>query len=130
MFLVNPMYSVLQLLVSFWQDESEHVRMAARSLFHCAASRAIPLPLCSQKASGHTNSSSLSGLEENEHVNSHIEETSANRLYSDQLLKPQGISKVEEVNILAWLESFEMQDWISCVGVLLQQLWLFGTLVL
>nr|POF11945.1 isoform 2 of wd repeat-containing protein 7 [Quercus suber] len=76
---------LLQLLVSFWQDESEHVRMAARSLFHRAVSRAIPLPLRSQKA-------------------------------TDQLLETQGISQVEESKILAWLESFEMQDWISCVG--------------
>ncbi|PQP96771.1 uncharacterized protein Pyn_39842 [Prunus yedoensis var. nudiflora] len=107
---------LLQLLVSFWQDESEHVRMAARSLFHCAASRAIPLPLCNKKASGRTNLSPPSGLGENEHVNSNMEETSANRLHSDQLPETQRISKVEEFNILAWLQSFEMQDWISCVG--------------
>lgn len=98
-------YSVLQLLVSFWQDESEHVRMAARTLFHCAASRAIPLPLCSQKANGHLNPSSISPVE-TEHVNSNVEEASANLLSS----------KSEELSILAWLESFEMQDWISCVG--------------
>ena len=41
---------MLQLLVSFWQSEFEHVKMAARSLFHCAASRAIPRPLCCSKA--------------------------------------------------------------------------------
>ncbi|KAL2547654.1 Transducin/WD40 repeat-like superfamily protein [Forsythia ovata] len=46
---------LLQVLVSFWQDEFEHVKMAARSLFHCAASRAIPLPLCSPKVNEHTN---------------------------------------------------------------------------
>nr|XP_011463926.1 PREDICTED: uncharacterized protein LOC101292709 [Fragaria vesca subsp. vesca] len=96
---------LLQLLVSFWQDESEHVRMAARTLFHCAASRAIPLPLCSQKANGHLNPSSISPVE-TEHVNSNVEEASANLLSS----------KSEELSILAWLESFEMQDWISCVG--------------
>ncbi|XP_062026165.1 uncharacterized protein LOC133742501 isoform X1 [Rosa rugosa] len=97
---------LLQLLVSFWQDESEHVRMAARSLFHCAASRAIPLPLCSQKANGHLNLSSISGPGETEHVNSNIEEASTNLLSFES----------EESNIHAWLESFEMQDWISCVG--------------
>ncbi|KAA8522455.1 hypothetical protein F0562_013184 [Nyssa sinensis] len=70
---------LLQLLVSFWQDESEHVRMAARSLFHCAASRAIPLPLCRRQ-------------------------------------KNKEFSEAEESEILAWLESFEVQDWISCVG--------------
>ncbi|KAL6177315.1 hypothetical protein ACLB2K_048841 [Fragaria x ananassa] len=96
---------LLQLLVSFWQDESEHVRMAARTLFHCAASRAIPLPLCSQKANGHLNPSSISPVE-TEHVNSNVEEASTNLLSS----------KSEELSILAWLESFEMQDWISCVG--------------
>lgn len=107
---------LLQLLVSFWQDESEHVRMAARSLFHCAASRAIPLPLRSQKATDQANMSSLIRTGENGHENLNIEGTSANRLHSDQLLEIQGISQVEESKILAWLESFEMQDWISCVG--------------
>ncbi|GJS08583.1 hypothetical protein Tco_0365379 [Tanacetum coccineum] len=33
---------LLQFLISFWQYKNEHVRMAAHSLFHCAASRAIP----------------------------------------------------------------------------------------
>ncbi|XP_050378670.1 uncharacterized protein LOC126795980 [Argentina anserina] len=97
---------LLQLLVSFWQDESEHVRMAARTLFHCAASRAIPLPLCCQKANGHLNLSSLNFPVETEHVNPNLEEASTNLLSS----------KSEELHILAWLESFEMQDWISCVG--------------
>lgn len=106
----------LQLLVSFWQDESEHVRMAARSLFHCTASRAIPLPLSSQKATDQANMSSLIGTRENEHEYVNMEETSANRLHSDQLLETQGISQVEESKIHDWLESFEMQDWISCVG--------------
>ncbi|XP_065632257.1 uncharacterized protein LOC112022753 isoform X3 [Quercus suber] len=107
---------LLQLLVSFWQDESEHVRMAARSLFHRAVSRAIPLPLRSQKATDQVNLNSLIGIRENEHDKLNIEGTSANGLHSDQLLETQGISQVEESKILAWLESFEMQDWISCVG--------------
>lgn len=34
-----------QIYASFWQDQSEHVRMAARTLFHCAAPRAAPAVL-------------------------------------------------------------------------------------
>lgn len=102
--------------MSFWQDGSEHVRMAARSLFHCAASRAIPLPLCSQRATDRANMNSPRRLRENELGNLNIEETSANMLSFDQLTETKGISQVEESNILSWLESFELQDWISCVG--------------
>ncbi|KAL2902637.1 WD repeat-containing protein 72 [Bienertia sinuspersici] len=72
----------LQLLASFWQDEDEHVRLAARSLFHCAASRAIPPPLCCSRTE-HTKTVD---------------------------------SQVGEAEILKWLESYELQDWISCVG--------------
>ncbi|GFZ16445.1 transducin/WD40 repeat-like superfamily protein [Actinidia rufa] len=108
---------LLQLLVSFWQDKSEHVRMAARSLFHCAASRAIPLPLRSQKALDHENLLiSPSGTGENEHKISNTGKTSENGLRSDSILETQGLSQAEESEILAWLESFEMQDWISSVG--------------
>ncbi|KAK9277497.1 hypothetical protein L1049_007041 [Liquidambar formosana] len=107
----------LQLLVSFWQDESEHVRMAARSLFHCAASRAIPLPLCNQRATDHVKCmSSTNGIGEIEHESSSIEETSTNWLDSDRLPDTQKVYQVEESKILAWIESFEVQDWISCVG--------------
>ncbi|XP_062146298.1 uncharacterized protein LOC133854226 isoform X2 [Alnus glutinosa] len=107
---------LLQLFVSFWQDESEHVRMAARSLFHCTASRAIPLPLRSQKAADQAKMSSPIGTGENEHENLNVGGTSANRLYADQLLETEGISEVDESKILDWVESYEMQDWISCVG--------------
>jgi hypothetical protein len=102
--------------VSFWQDESEHVRMAARSLFHCTASRAIPLPLRSQKAADQAKMSSPIGTGENEHENLNVGGTSANRLYADQLLETEGISELDESKILDWVESYEMQDWISCVG--------------
>lgn len=102
--------------MSFWQDESEYIRMAARSLFHCAASRAIPQPLCSPKATDRANRSSLSGHGENKHGNTNTKETSANVLHFNQSIETEGIPEVEETNILAWLESFEMQDWISCVG--------------
>ncbi|XP_057968942.1 uncharacterized protein LOC131158232 isoform X2 [Malania oleifera] len=106
---------LLQLLVSFWQDKSEHVRMAARSLFHCAASRAIPLPLCSQKAFDHAKFVSFRhGMEENEN-RSNKEETSTAMIDSDRIPESR-ISQLEESKILAWLESYEVQDWISCVG--------------
>ncbi|KAJ8764831.1 hypothetical protein K2173_010296 [Erythroxylum novogranatense] len=123
---------LLQLLVSFWQDESEHVRMAARTLFHCSASRAIPLPLCGENAEDHVNlMRSLSGIGRERDVCSK-EVASANRVASDVSPEPHEISHVkvssddlcetkkstqlEESEILAWLESFEVQDWISCVG--------------
>lgn len=108
---------LLQLLVSFWQDESEHVRMAARSLFHCAASRAIPLPLCSPKGVADAKlARSLATTGDDEHAYSNVEKLSASGLASDLLPETQGISLVEESNVLSWLESFEAQDWISCVG--------------
>lgn len=118
--------------MSFWQDESEHVRMAARTLFHCAASRAIPLPLCGQKANAHKELvRSLSEIGENEAQVSKGG-ASTNDLASDMSLETkaisqavassdkfpetQGITQVEGSKIIEWLESFEMQDWISCVG--------------
>ncbi|XP_012470531.1 uncharacterized protein LOC105788275 isoform X1 [Gossypium raimondii] len=107
---------LLQLLVSFWQDESEHVRMAARSLFHCAASRAIPAPLCSQQATKHAKLlRSLTGIEESENEISRKEETIVG-LSSECLLETEGTSQVEKAKLLGWLESYEIQDWISCVG--------------
>lgn len=107
----------LQLLVSFWQDESEHVRMAARSLFHCAAARAIPPPLCSRKAIDHTKLMiSTNSKRANEDGSSNIENAYRDGLNSDTPPETPGDSQVEECKILAWLESFEEQDWISCVG--------------
>lgn len=73
---------LLQLLISFWQDKSEHVRMAARSLFHCAASRAIPFPLRNHNSNPDNDSN----------------------------------PRKDDSEMLSWLESFERQDWISCVG--------------
>ncbi|GLU05862.1 hypothetical protein SLE2022_229390 [Rubroshorea leprosula] len=108
---------LLQLLVSFWQHESEHVRMAARSLFHCAASRAIPAPLCSQQATQHAQLlRSLTVIEENDLRISEKEGTSIVGLDSDCSPETEGASQLEESKLLAWLESYEMQDWISCVG--------------
>ncbi|XP_030453867.2 uncharacterized protein LOC115675382 isoform X1 [Syzygium oleosum] len=105
----------LQLLVSFWQDDSEHVRMAARSLFHCAASRAIPLPLSSQEVTNHIKFvSSMAGKNEDEHENPE-EKTVSDRADIEEQ-ETQEILQVEESNIMIWLESYEVQDWISCVG--------------
>ncbi|KAL4333613.1 hypothetical protein GQ457_07G008100 [Hibiscus cannabinus] len=108
---------LLQLLVSFWQDENEHVRMAARSLFHCAASRAIPAPLCSHQATNYAKFvRSLNGIEESEHEISRNEDMTMVGLSSERLLGTEETSQVEKAKLLAWLESYEIQDWISCVG--------------
>lgn len=100
----------LQLLVAFWQDESEHVRMAARSIFHCAASHAIPLPLCNSKPSEPINTNSQTDLVRDKHLGDVIVERISPKA------EKQGMSQDEESKILTWLESYEVQDWISCVG--------------
>lgn len=94
--------------MSFWQDDSEHVRMAARSLFHCAASsRSIPLPLCSVKNVDHIKFiSSLAETSGNGH-NSPKEEINTENIE---------IQQFDDSKVLVWLESYELQDWISCVG--------------
>ncbi|KAG5593285.1 hypothetical protein H5410_043799 [Solanum commersonii] len=101
----------LQLLVSFWQDEAEHVKMAARSLFHCAASRAIPPPLRRDNPRDNENGVSPRG-----NYDSVPAEASTNCLRDDRQIVTEGNSEDEESEIRSWLESFEMQDWISCVG--------------
>ncbi|CAN4077648.1 unnamed protein product [Withania somnifera] len=102
---------LLQLLVSFWQDEAEHVKMAARSLFHCAASRAIPAPLRRDNPRDNENGVSSSG-----NYDSVPAEEPTDRLRVDRQIVTEGNSEDEESEIRSWLESFEMQDWISCVG--------------
>lgn len=99
----------LQLLVAFWQDESEHVRMAARSIFHCAASHAIPLPLCNSKPSESINTISQTGSRDK-----HLGDVMVERI--SPKAENQVMSQDEESKILTWLESYEVQDWISCVG--------------
>ncbi|KAK7318180.1 hypothetical protein RJT34_02879 [Clitoria ternatea] len=99
----------LQLLVAFWQDESEHVRMAARSIFHCAASHVVPVPLRNSKPTESTNTSSQTGS-----IDTHLGSITVESI--SPKAEKQRISKDEESKILAWLESFEVQDWISCVG--------------
>ncbi|EPS66164.1 hypothetical protein M569_08611 [Genlisea aurea] len=84
----------LQLLVSFWQSEFEHVRLAARSLFHCSASWSIPRLLCSSNAYRHANF----------------------HAYPDEEALEDSID--EESEITSWLlDSYQKQeDWISCIG--------------
>ncbi|XP_042459353.1 uncharacterized protein LOC122042996 isoform X1 [Zingiber officinale] len=100
---------LLQLLVSFWQDPSEHVRMAARSLFHCAAPRAAPHPLCCQKTTDpESTSSAFISSVNNEHSSGYLDRSA------------QIFTSVESeiASIISWLESFEFQEWT---------LWIRGT---
>ncbi|KAJ0962927.1 hypothetical protein J5N97_028049 [Dioscorea zingiberensis] len=105
----------LQLLASFWQDPSEHVRMAARSLFHCAAPRAIPHPLCREKnvltdaSAGH-----IPSVEAMEFSRTDVS-LSRNTMDSNTPIEGLETDKFKS-SIIAWLESFEVQDWISCIG--------------
>ncbi|KAK9668081.1 hypothetical protein RND81_13G033800 [Saponaria officinalis] len=97
----------LQLLVSFWQDEDEHVRMAARSLFHCAASRAIPPPLFCQRTTDQTDI--VVGGENLKGNNLEFTDTTGIRV----LWPPQNHG---DAAIVKWMDSYDLQDWISCVG--------------
>jgi len=98
--------------VSFWQDPSEHVRMAARSLFHCAAPRAIPCSLCSQKTI--QLESSLQVLEE--HDLSRKGNASMNiDMGTERRTEIVSSVELEKSSILAWLESFEIHEWISWI---------------
>lgn len=84
--------------------------MAARSLFHCAASRAIPFPLHSQKTNGQERVCGSSNA-----IAEHEPENPVN----EKVLNGPGMqpdSQTEESDILSWLESFDVQDWITCVG--------------
>lgn len=84
--------------------------MAARSLFHCAASRAIPKPLCSEKDSCSFKLISSPSATEAYLLNNANEETAFSGIAIQEILQ------LEDSPILAWLESYELQDWISCVG--------------
>ena len=101
--------------MSFWQDESEHVRMAARSLFHCAASRAIPLPLRGRRSTEHGGLSEI-GDSDNELDCLNVNEKSDNVISSACIPKSEEVFQVEEFSVRNWLETYEIQDWISCVG--------------
>lgn len=94
----------LQLLVSFWQHPSEHVRMAARSLFHCAAPRSIPQPLQINK----NKAPDLTQTVQSAFLCNYGE------------LKADGgnVDKddSETAHMIRWLESFENQEWLSWIG--------------
>ncbi|GMH22679.1 hypothetical protein Nepgr_024522 [Nepenthes gracilis] len=104
----------LQFLVSFWQDEDDHVRMAARSLFHCAASRAIPPPLfCPKAINPEKNVTFLGQMRGNE---AEYEEETTTHLDTERLPENELTSRNDDNDILKWMESYELQDWISCAG--------------
>ncbi|KAI4972036.1 hypothetical protein ZWY2020_002961 [Hordeum vulgare] len=107
----------LQLLVSFWQHPSEHVRMAARSLFHCSAPRSVPQPLRVQrnKIPDH--------LSLSDYMDKLIPEMQRDSVSSYGQLKADGENldrdddDVEDTSqISLWLESFENQEWLSWIG--------------
>ncbi|WOL09312.1 hypothetical protein Cni_G18065 [Canna indica] len=102
---------LLQLLVSFWQDRSEHVRMSARSLFHCAAPRAVPYPLHCQKTVVPETFSSSSAVVSNAN-NGH----SSGDLDSERFSQSTICDESEISSIVSWLESFEFQEWILWIG--------------
>lgn len=102
--------------MSFWQDEFEHVRMAARSLFHCAASRAIPHPLCGHKVNGQDSFLGIPKRIAEDEAQNLTKKKVLKSISFDKELEVQGDSHTEDSDILSWLESFDVQDWISCVG--------------
>ncbi|KAG0462827.1 hypothetical protein HPP92_021303, partial [Vanilla planifolia] len=104
---------LLQLLVSFWQDPSEHVRMAARSVFHCAAPRSIPHPLYGRKTfcSGAT-PSPVNGKDE--HIHSENDQISGSGYTVCEITIQT--SSITDHEIVSWLESFEIHEWVSCIG--------------
>ncbi|CAM0910477.1 unnamed protein product [Alopecurus aequalis] len=105
----------LQLLVSFWQHPSEHVRMAARSLFHCSAPRSVPQPLRIQRnkiPDVHLTSSDLVDklipVMQNASVSNygHLNRDGENFDSDDD----------DTSQISSWLESLENQEWLSWIG--------------
>ncbi|CAL9771655.1 unnamed protein product [Musa acuminata subsp. burmannicoides] len=102
---------LLQLLASFWQDPSEHVRMAARSLFHCSAPRAVPYPLYCQKMIVPEISSSSSGVVSNASNGYSSGYTDSNRSMHGTMSVDSEVS-----SMVSWLESFEFQEWILWIG--------------
>ncbi|PKA51273.1 hypothetical protein AXF42_Ash010713 [Apostasia shenzhenica] len=101
----------LQLLVSFWQDPNEHVRMAARSLFHCAAPRAIPLTLHS-KETVQPVASPWVKAEDCTLSESYQTPQSCHKTIENSLKE----HSKSDFDIVSWLDSFESHDWVSCIG--------------
>ncbi|KAH9308951.1 hypothetical protein KI387_036862, partial [Taxus chinensis] len=92
---------LLELYVCFWQDPSEHVRMAARTLFHCAVARAIPSVLRCERSTT-TGSSEYGGIS-----------LVGN---SDLKLNSGKSSQSELADMLSWLDSYVAEDWTAMIG--------------
>lgn len=106
----NPSYfKTAQILVSFWQDPSEHVRMAARSLFHFSAPRAIPVSVFSERTTPPAYTS-IPG-----HLTEEYFYYDKNNAFGDKYL----YSNDGDTNT-AWLESYGSEDWISWIGGTMQ----------
>lgn len=110
-----PLYYTLQLLVTFWQDKSQHVRMAARTLFHCAASRAIPPSLCT-KSVGHEAPSMSTHSATGDALQTFLSSEEKPNIRTADQSPGRASLDIDESAILDWIESFEVQDWITCVG--------------
>lgn len=89
--------------------------MAARSLFHCAAPRAVPCPLYKQKIkSSEFPSSPLNHVEnllpdmKNASLTDYLE--------SERNTENLNRHESESSPILSWLDSFENQEWVSWIG--------------
>lgn len=89
--------------------------MAARSLFHCAAPRAIPHPLCGEKIVLIDGLMSHIPATEARESSRNDESLSRNCMDSNTSIDDPRTDKVKS-SIIAWLESFGVQDWISCIG--------------
>lgn len=70
--------------------------MAARSLFHCAAPRAIPQPLAAPKK---------------KNLTEEITSPTAKQSTDEEL---------ETSSIITWLDAFEDQDWVSWINATTQ----------
>lgn len=95
----------LELYACFWQDPTEHIRMAARSLFHCAAARAIPSLLRCERLFPKTQSISKDeGLSCSGNPDSDLDSKTG-----------QGY-QFELSEISSWLDLDEVQDWSTMIG--------------
>ncbi|CAM6033085.1 unnamed protein product [Sphagnum compactum] len=101
---VNP---CLEVYACFWQDPSEQVRMAARSLFHCAASRAIPsflqLDMSTNRPSPHFENPPKS---ESESSSTYLRHSNSN-----------GLSDTGAIaHITDWIQSYDGENWTATIG--------------
>eukprot|EP01018_Ginkgo_biloba_P023305 Gb_30402 [translate_table: standard] len=110
------MVCLVQLYACFWQHPSEPVRMASRSLFHCAASRAIPSVLC-HKSSLLPTVSFIYSNDTEKHLVFKDRELSSTDDSDSKLDKNRAQeSQLELSEISGWLDSYEAQDWTSMIG--------------